>query len=111
MHFYVFDTYVFAVPKRGSAKLGHLAVLDCKIMVVPKRITQIKKAILALDISALFERALAVGRAVDGHVFNFDVTRAVKCTFLVEGFIFHNTIFVCHFILKIQSACTWQAEW
>ena len=94
MHFDVFYVDIFAIPKRGAAQLRHFAVFYFQIVIVPKRIAQIEKAILALDISALFERALAVRRAVDFHVVYLYVSCSVKRTLFVKSLIFDNTIFV-----------------
>ena len=66
--------------------------------VMPKRIAQIEITATRLNISALLESALTVGRAVEGAICHQRVTDAVEGALLVEAFVFDDL----HFLSSVK---------
>ena len=90
----IIDFDIFAIPKSRTAERSHLAFFDFCTHVVPKRIAQVEIAAPNLNIAALLECALAIGRTVKGAVFHTHVLDTIKRTLGIKGLILYQLHFV-----------------
>ena len=90
VHFGVPDRHIFRIPQGRAAIFGHLAVRDRKIMVVPERVAEIKKAVAGLNIAAFLKSALAVRRTVKAAVPNRQSAHPVQRPFLIKASVLNH---------------------